>query len=71
MTQPSNENPGITALLPGLVLAVAVMVLSMLLTKAAGHLLPWEKNPVSPMLVAIILGMIIRTTVPLPWFLDP
>ncbi len=71
MTQPPKENSGITALLPGLLLAVAVMALSMLLTKVAGYLLPWEKNPLSPMLIAIILGMIIRTTVPLPSFFDP
>ena len=58
-------------LIPGLCLAIAVMLLSMLATLAVGHFLPWEKNPLSPMLVAIILGMMIRTTVPLPKSFDP
>ena len=56
----------IAGLLPGLALALAVMLVAVLVTLAVGHFLPWEKNPLSPMLVAIILGMIIRTTVPLP-----
>jgi len=60
----------ITALLPGLALALAVMLVAVLVTMAAGHFLPWGKNPLSPMLVAIILGMIIRTAVPLPESVD-
>jgi uncharacterized integral membrane protein (TIGR00698 family) len=62
----SSGTGKITAPLPGLALAAAVMLLSVLVTKAAGRLFPWEKNPLSPMLVAIILGMVIRTTVRLP-----
>ncbi len=56
----------IAALLPGLALAAAVTLSAVLLTMVAGHFLPWKKNPLSPMLVAIILGMIVRTAVALP-----
>ncbi len=66
MTSSTSGTGKVSGLIPGLVLALAVMLFSVLLTKAAGYLLPWEKNPLSPMLVAIILGMTIRTTVPLP-----
>lgn len=61
----------ISSLMPGLTLALVVMLFSMLATTAVGHFLPWEKNPLSPMLVAIILGMIIRTTLPLPESFNP
>jgi len=43
-----------------------VLLLSVLTTKAVGYFLPWEKSPLSPMLVAIVLGLIIRMIVPLP-----
>ena len=52
-------------LLPGVTLAVAVMLLSVLMTQFAGNLLPGEKNPLSPILLAIILSLIIRMIVPL------
>ena len=70
MTRTLSGAGKIFGLLPGLALAVAVMLVSVLVTRAVGALLPWEKNPLSPMLVAIILGMIIRTTLPLPESVD-
>lgn len=42
------------------------MLLSVLMTQAVGNFLPWKKNPLSPILVAIILSLIIRNIVPLP-----
>lgn len=71
MTSSTSGKGKIAALLPGLALALAVMLLAVLVTKAVGHILPWDRNPLSPMLVAIILGMVIRTTVPLPESVNP
>lgn len=55
----------IPALIPGFLLAVAIMLAALIITKAFGSLLPWEKNPLSPILMAIVLGLIIRNTIPL------
>ena len=55
----------ISALIPGVTLALVVMLLAVLLTQAVSSFLPW-KNPLSPILVAIILGLIIKNIVPLP-----
>ena len=56
----------ISALIPGVTLALVVMLLSVLMTQVVGNFLPWHKNPLSPILVAIILSLIIRMIVPLP-----
>jgi len=49
----------IPALIPGVILAVSVMLIALFITRTLGSLLPWEKNPLSPILVAILLGLII------------
>ncbi len=56
----------LSALIPGIILAVTVMLLSVFFTNAVGGFLPWQKNPLSPILIAIILGLMIRNTIPLP-----
>ena len=66
MTRSLFGTQKISALIPGLALAFVVLLFSVLTTKAVGYFLPWEKSPLSPMLVAIVLGLIIRMIVPLP-----
>jgi len=51
---------GIFVLLPGLLLVVAVMLPSVLLTQTVRGFLPWEKNPLSAILVAVIVSLSIR-----------
>lgn len=61
----------IGTLLPGFSLALVVMLLSVFLTKAIGYFLPGVKNLLSPILAAIIMGLIIRNTVALPQSFNP
>jgi len=42
------------------------MLLSVWITQAVGNFFPWKKNPLSPILVAVTLSLIIRTIVPVP-----
>jgi len=69
----------IIRLLPGTVLAVAVMLVALPLANSIGH---WALelqgldstgtgSPLSPVLVAIILGLLIRNLVPLPESVKP
>ena len=58
-------NQDVLSIIPGVILAVAVMLIALFLTKVLGDLLPWDKNPLSPILVAIVLGLAIRNTVSL------
>jgi len=53
----------IPSLIPGVLLALIIMLAAIFLTKYLGNLLPYQKNPLSPVLLAIILGLIIRNTV--------
>ncbi len=52
----------IPAIIPGVILAVAVMLAALIFTKILGGLLPLKKNPLSPILVAIVFGLILRNT---------
>jgi len=47
------------------------MLISLYLSKILGNLLPFEKNPVSPLLVTIIMGLLIRNLIPLPEIMKP
>ncbi len=58
-------------ILPGLLLAVGVTLISLFLSKILGNLLPFEKNPVSPLLVTILIGLLIRNLFPLPDIMKP
>lgn len=55
----------ISSLIPGVLLALFIMLAAMFLTGFLGNILPWQKNPLSPILLAIILGLIVRNTIPL------
>ena len=57
--------------LPGLLLALVLMLLSLFLSNVFGHYIPKGKNPFSTILIAIILGMALRNTVKIPSLLDP
>ncbi|MCP3985199.1 MAG: putative sulfate exporter family transporter [bacterium] len=55
------------ALLPGLVIAFALAWFGRLVSQGIGSgLLGMEKSPVSPILVAILVGLLIRNTIGLP-----
>lgn len=68
LSQTNKQN--ISTVIPGVAFGVGVMALAILTTKAVGHLLPWKQMPSSPMLVAILFGLVIRSTVSLPRSLD-
>ena len=56
--------------IPGVVFAVVVTAAAFFATTTIGYFLPWKQIPLSPLLIAIVLGMIIRSTVPLPESFD-
>jgi uncharacterized integral membrane protein (TIGR00698 family) len=59
-------------LLPGLVVTALLAWLSIWLSKFIGvNLMGFEKSPVSAVMMAILLGLIIRNTIPLPEILQP
>lgn len=74
-----TNSPEIIRLLPGTVLAVAVMLTASPLANSIGYWILELQNldstgkgsPLSPVLVAIILGLLIRNLVPLPESVKP
>lgn len=54
------------SIVPGVILAVAIMLTAIFLTDKVGVILPLKKNPLSPILIAIIIGLIIANVVKLP-----
>ncbi|NQT60770.1 MAG: putative sulfate exporter family transporter [Bacteroidetes bacterium] len=58
-------------ILPGLLLSIGVMLISLFISEILGKILPFEKNPVSPMLVTIVIGLLIRNLIPLPEIMRP
>jgi len=61
----------IGSLIPGFLLGIVVMLVSIILTKWLGELLPYEKNPLSVVLVAIIVGLLLRNLIRLPASFEP
>ena len=61
----------ISSLIPGIILATVLMLIAKFITDVLGEMLPFEKNPLSMLLVAIILGLIIRNTIKLPMIFGP
>jgi uncharacterized integral membrane protein (TIGR00698 family) len=62
----------VPSLLPGLVVAILLAWLSVWLSKFIGiNLLGFAKTPVSPVMLAILLGLIIGAVVPMPQVLKP
>ncbi|NND58974.1 MAG: putative sulfate exporter family transporter [Gammaproteobacteria bacterium] len=61
-----------TKLLPGLLLALLLALAGQYLSHFIGiELMSLPKSPVSAILVAILLGIIVRNTLPLPRVIDP
>ncbi len=65
------DTQDIPALVPGFLLAVVIMLIAFGITKVLGNLFPSEKNPLSPILMAILLGLLVRNTIPLHQTFDP
>jgi uncharacterized integral membrane protein (TIGR00698 family) len=61
----------VSSIVPGIILAVAIMLAAIFFTDKIGTVLPFKKNPLSPILVAIILGLIIANSIRLPKMLGP
>ena len=62
----------IPVLIPGFAAACLLAWVSFLLRDLVGTvLLGFEKSPVSPVMTALLLGIIIRNVVPLPAFVEP
>jgi len=56
----------VSELVPGFLLALALMLVSFFLSDLFGKIIPFKNNPLSPMLAAIIIGLAIRNLVKLP-----
>jgi uncharacterized integral membrane protein (TIGR00698 family) len=56
---------------PGLVIAVALAYLGYLLSVGAGRVLNYEKSPISPIMLAVVLGLLVRNTVGVPKAYEP
>jgi uncharacterized integral membrane protein (TIGR00698 family) len=62
----------IPSLLPGLIVAILLAWFSIWLSRFIGEtLLGFDKTPVSPVMLAILLGLVISTVVPMPKVLKP
>jgi uncharacterized integral membrane protein (TIGR00698 family) len=59
------------ATLPGLTLALLIAFAGKLLAELPAAALGFEKTPVSPILIAILLGLLIRNTIGLPSVYEP
>ena len=64
-------NQNVLVLLPGVAVAAVVMLAGTLAANAIGKAMAWKENLLSPILIAIILGLVIRNTIPLPPKLEP
>lgn len=60
----------IPLLIPGIILAIALMLIAKILTDLIDEVLIF-KNPLSMILVAIILGLVVRNTIKLPRAFSP
>jgi len=67
---PKNKLP-VAALLPGLAAAAAIVAAALAVHALLGRVLPWEKNPVSAILIAMILGLAVRNLLPTPQTFTP
>jgi len=64
-------NQNVLLLLPGIAVAVMVMLAGTVAANAIGKAMGWRESLLSPILVAIILGLVIRNVAPLPAKLEP
>src|SRR5690554_6215477 len=56
----------IRQLAPGILLALIVMFLGYGVSQAIGKVLPIDTNPISPLLLTIIFGLLVRNIMKLP-----
>ena len=63
----------VLAIVPGLLLAIAVTVVAIFATNAIGKAFAdtWSKNPLSPILLAIVIGLLVRNIVSVPKVCQP
>ena len=62
----------IPLLIPGLLAAIALTWLSFWLSDLIGkNLMGFEKSPISPVLLAVVLGLTVSAVLPLPKYLNP
>lgn len=61
----------ISSLIPGVLLAIVLTVIAMFLTDLVGNRLNFKKNPLSPILVAIVLGLAVRNILSVPAICEP
>jgi uncharacterized integral membrane protein (TIGR00698 family) len=51
---------------PGVLMALGLAYLGNLLSDVIGHLLGYDKSPVSPIMLAVVLGLVVRNTIGVP-----
>jgi uncharacterized integral membrane protein (TIGR00698 family) len=56
---------------PGLLIALGLAYLGHLLSLLFGHLLHYDKSPISPIMLAVVLGLVIRNSVGVPKVYEP
>src|ERR1051326_3816950 len=59
------------AVLPGFGLALLLAYVGYLLSDLAGKALHYEKSPISPIMLAVVLGLVIRNTIGVPKTYEP
>jgi len=64
-------NQNVLVLLPGVAVAVLVMLAGAVAANAIGKAMDWREGLLSPILVAIIIGLVVRNVAPLPARLEP
>jgi uncharacterized integral membrane protein (TIGR00698 family) len=56
---------------PGVLMAFALAYLGYVLSIVIGHLMSYDKSPISPIMVAVVLGLLVRNTVGVPKAYEP
>src|SRR3954466_13858932 len=56
----------LAAVTPGILMAPALAWLGKVLSEFIGKHLPYQKSPISPIMLAVLLGLIIRNTIGVP-----
>jgi uncharacterized integral membrane protein (TIGR00698 family) len=56
---------------PGVMMAFALAYLGYVVSIVVGHLMHYEKSPVSPIMLAVVLGLLVRNTIGVPKAYEP
>ncbi len=51
---------------PGVLMALALAYLGHVISDLAGHAMHYDKSPISPIMLAVVLGLVIRNTIGVP-----